>query len=519
MKSIRICQITMLVNNRNGDYLKMNKKSHWLWWALIILAVTLGLVVRFYDLTDAPLDFHPTRQLHSALIARGMYYQSLKDAPVWQKEIAVRQWSAEGLIEPQIMERLTAITYRVIGSEQLWVARVWSILFWTIGGIFLFLLAQEIAGLEGAAIGIMYYFLWPYAAIASRAFQPEPLMTAAIIVGLWAAVRWVRNPNLLNAIIVGIICGLAIYIKSVAVFFIAPALAGLILSNYSFLKAIKNWQVWLIGILSVLPYAIYHFYGIYILKLLGEQFSLRFFPNLWTDPAFYLRWIGEMSRVVGLEIFLIALAGSLIFPKKEILGLFIGLTIGYLLYGFTFSYHISTHDYYHIPLMVQVSLGLALVFKALVDAVDKDKVKYFRIVIAAILLMFMLLKAWDVRVTLKRVDYRNEVKFWQNLSTEIGTDKKVTGLLSDYGYRLSYWGWMKVTPWMQTMDINLRELAGETVDYQGALENDLAGNDVFVVTLMDEFSRQSELQAYLRANYPIIKETSEVIIFDLHQKL
>jgi hypothetical protein len=151
--------------------------------------------------------------------------------------------------------------------------------------------------------------------------------------------------------------------------------------------------------------------------------------------------------------------------------------------------------------------------------VDKDKVKYSRIVIAAILLMFMLLKAWDVRVTLKRVDYRNEVKFWQNLSTEIGTDKKVTGLLSDYGYRLSYWGWMKVTPWMQTMDINLRELAGETVDYQGALENDLAGNDVFVVTLMDEFSRQSELQAYLRANYPIIKETSEVIIFDLHQKL
>jgi hypothetical protein len=181
----------------------MNKKSHWLWWALIILAVALGLVVRFYDLTDAPLDFHPTRQLHSALIARGMYYQSLKDAPVWQKEMAVRQWKAEGLIEPQIMERLSAITYRVIGSEQLWVARVWSILFWMLGGIFLFLLAREIAGLEGAAIGIMYYFLWPYAAIASRAFQPEPLMTAAIIVGLWAAVRWVRNPNLLNASIAG----------------------------------------------------------------------------------------------------------------------------------------------------------------------------------------------------------------------------------------------------------------------------------------------------------------------------
>ena len=233
---------------------------------LLFLLSCWDLVVRFYDLTDAPLDFHPTRQLHSALIARGMYYQTLNDVPAWQKEMAVNQWKAEGLIEPQIMERLTAFTYQVIGSEQLWVARVWSIVFWTIGGLFLFLLAREIAGLEGAAIAMVYFFLWPYAAIASRAFQPEPLMVAAIIIGLWAAVRWARNPNILRAAVAGITCGLAIYIKSVAVFFIAPALAGLILSNFSFPQAIKNRQVWLIGILSVLPYALYHLYAVYMLK-------------------------------------------------------------------------------------------------------------------------------------------------------------------------------------------------------------------------------------------------------------
>ena len=494
-------------------------RTHWLWWTIIILSVSLGLLVRFYDVSDAPLDFHPTRQLHSALIARGMYYQSLKDAPAWQKDMAVSQWKAEGLIEPQIMERLTAFTYRIIGSEQLWVARIWSIFFWTLGGVFLFLLAREIAGLEGAAIAIVYFFLWPYAAIASRAFQPEPLMVAFIIIGLWAAVRWARNPKLINAVIAGLTCGLAIYIKSVSVFFIAPALAGLVLSNYTVRKAIKNRQVWLLGVLSVLPYAIYHLYGVYFLKLLGEQFSLRFFPNLWTEPAFYLRWIGEMSHVIGLEVFLLALAGSLIFPKKSESGLFIGLTVGYLLYGFTFSYHVSTHDYYHIPLMVQVPLGLALVFKALISAIEKNKLRLSRLVLAAILLVFMALKAWDVRVTLKRADYRGEIKFWQNLGTELGNDKKITGLLSDYGYRLSYWGWMKVSPWMQIMDINLRELAGEKIDYQKALEQNLIGNDLFVVTLMDEFSRQPELQDYLHSNYPIIKETSEIIIFNLHEKL
>ena len=40
-------------------------------WILLILG--LGLAIRLFDLTDLPLDFHPTRQLRSAIIARGMY--------------------------------------------------------------------------------------------------------------------------------------------------------------------------------------------------------------------------------------------------------------------------------------------------------------------------------------------------------------------------------------------------------------------------------------------------------------
>jgi hypothetical protein len=496
----------------------VQNKPHWIWWAIVILTLILGLVVRFYDLTDAPLDFHPTRQLHSALISRGMYYQTLADIPSWQKEMAVNQWKAEGLIEPQIMERLTAFTYGIIGSEQLWVARIWSILFWTLGGVFLFLFAREIAGIEGAAVASGYYFLWPYTAIASRAFQPESLMTAAIIIGLWSAYRWVQKPSLLRAVIGGIICGLAIYIKSVAVFFIAPALIGLILSNFSFRQAIKNSQIWVIGILSILPVVIYTLYGTFILGLLGGQFSLRFFPNLWVDPAFYIRWIGEINQVIGLEIFLLALAATLIFPKKGLLGLFIGLTVGYLLYGFTFSYHISTHDYYQIPLIVQVSLGLALAFKVLVNSIEKHREIYSRVVLAVILVGFLSLKAWDVRVTLKRVDYRSEVRFWQKLGAEVGHEKRVTGLLTDYGYRLSYWGWTKVSPWLQTTDINVRELAGINVDYQTSLEQDLAENDLFVVTIMDDFVKQPGLKDYLDKNYPIIKNTPEVIIYDLDSK-
>ncbi|HJS29813.1 MAG TPA: hypothetical protein VJ768_09335, partial [Anaerolineales bacterium] len=45
-----------------------------LWVTLAVLYV-VGLGVRLADLTDPPLDFHPTRQLRSAIIAREMYLE------------------------------------------------------------------------------------------------------------------------------------------------------------------------------------------------------------------------------------------------------------------------------------------------------------------------------------------------------------------------------------------------------------------------------------------------------------
>ncbi len=486
----------------------------WLWVVLIVLAFLLGLGVRLYDLKDAPLDFHPTRQLHSALIARGIYFQNLPDAPEWQRQMSMQQWQAEGLIEPQIMERLAAWSYQLLGSEQLWAARAWAILFWMIGALFLCLLARDLFGLAGAAMAVIYFLLWPYAVISSRAFQPEALQVCMILAGLWAAARWMNAPSHRRAVLAGILCGLAIYVKSVAVFFIAPALAGLLLTNFSPRELLRNRQVWLMFTLAVSPYILYHIYGVYMLGLLGEQFSLRFFPNLWLDPVFYLQWINELKGAVGLELFLAALAALLVLPGKRWQGLLGGLLLGYALYGFTFAYHISTHDYYQMPLLAITALGLAALFDLIVRALPRRHWSACG-ALALVLVAFMLLKTWDARVTLKKNDYRNEVRFWEKLGERLGHDSLVTGLMSDYGYRLAYWGWVDVRPWMQISDIRVRELSGQQVDVPSALQSALAGRDYFVVTLMDEFERQPELKTYLDAAFSLVEDSDEVLIYDL----
>ncbi|HZW03329.1 MAG TPA: hypothetical protein VFF68_05355, partial [Anaerolineaceae bacterium] len=52
-------------------------RRRWLAVASLILLLAAGLGLRLLDFTDPPLDVHAWRQLRSASIARGMYYDLL----------------------------------------------------------------------------------------------------------------------------------------------------------------------------------------------------------------------------------------------------------------------------------------------------------------------------------------------------------------------------------------------------------------------------------------------------------
>jgi len=202
------------------------KDKVWFFGNRVSLTITLVVIfiaalgIRLYDLTDLPLDFHPTRQLFSAFKARGMYYASLPesaDVPAWKRELAMRQWQTSPIIEPPVMEYIVSLTYRLTG-EQLWVARIYSSLFWLIGGWFLFLLAKKISSIDGAMVALLFYLFLPYGIIASRSFQPDPLMVALVIAGAWATYTWRMEGTWKWAITAGLLNGAAIFIKNVAVF-------------------------------------------------------------------------------------------------------------------------------------------------------------------------------------------------------------------------------------------------------------------------------------------------------------
>src|SRR5690242_298012 len=159
----------------------------------LVLIFGAAFGIRLYDLTDLPLDFHPTRQLLSAIKARGLYYETQPDGvPTWKLESAIRMAKLKADVEPVVLEGLVAFTYRFTG-EQVWIARIYSSLFWLVGGIFLFLMAREFVSFGGALVGTAYYLIFPYAVIGSRSFQPDPLMIMLTIGFWWMFARWIRS--------------------------------------------------------------------------------------------------------------------------------------------------------------------------------------------------------------------------------------------------------------------------------------------------------------------------------------
>jgi hypothetical protein len=487
----------------------------------LILLFALALTIRLYDLTDLPLDFHPTRQLLSAIKARGLYYETQPDGiPTWKLETAIRQAKLKADVEPVIFERVVAFTYRFT-REQVWIARVYSSIFWLVGGIFLFLLIRDLVSFEGAVFSTVYYLFFPYSIIASRSFQPDPLMVMFILAFWWMFSRWMnpsfaeREARVGTALLAGLFGGLAILIKFSAAFFVIGAALGLGLSRFTLRELLRSRQVWLMALIGVLPALAYLIYGVFIGGYLGGQFSGRFIPALLLSPVNYLQWGTKADLAAGGMFIMLGLLGLFLVKDRQLRSFMIGLWIAYLAYSLFFNYHVATHDYYHLPLIPIVAVALSPLgdwfFARLTESSPRP---WMQSAVYLILLLGLFSVLWNVRNQMKAVDYRPEAAMWAEVGEQL-VDKRVVALTQDYGSRLEYWGLMTVAAWPYVGDINYIDARGGAFFFDELFNEYSSKRDYFLVTDFDEFERQSELKDRLFNSYLIYVEGNGYLIFDL----
>ncbi len=482
----------------------------------LVLIFGAALAIRLYDLTDLPLDFHPTRQLLSAIKARGLYYETQPDGvSTWNLETAIRMAKLKADVEPVVFEHLVAFTYRFTG-EQLWIARVYSSLFWLIGGVFLFLLAREFVSFEGAMVATTYYLIFPYAIIGSRSFQPDPLMVMLTLSFWWMFARWIRSPLWINVILAGLLGGLAIFIKFSAAFFVIGGALGLALSRFTWRELLRNVQVWVLAGLGALPAAMYLIYGIFIRGDLASQFKGRFVPALLLSPYNYLQWETKASMAAGGIFIMLGLLGFFFIKDRRLRIFLYGVWASYILFGLFFDYHIATHDYYHLPFIPIVALSLASLGDWFFARLSETVVQRWMKSIVYIILIYGLFSViWDVRNQMKAVDYRPEAAMWEQIGGQFEDGARVIALTQDYGSRLQYWGWRTASTWPYVGDVGYANMRGGVFSFDDLFNKYSSKMRYFLVTDFDEFNRQPELKKRLVGSYPISSQGDGYLIFDL----
>ena len=458
---------------------------------LLLIVFAGALAVRLVDMTDLPLDFHPTRQLQSMIKARGMYYQNLMDVPAWQRQMAVQLWKAQPIQEPEVMEHLAVIGYQVAGSVELWIPRLYSILFWLIGGLALFDLIREMVGTDGAIIGLVFYLFAYYAAIASRSFQPDPLMVMFIILGLWGLYRWYCSPTWIWTVIAGLLCGLAIYVKVPAIFFIAGGIIGLLLGDRGIRSSLRDPKVWVLGFLSLLPALIYHIWGTFVAKFLGSgYYDQRIYLQLLLNPVSYIQWVAEINQVVGFPAFLLAILGTFFLATRQSRSLAIGLWVGYLAFGAVFIYFTTSHDYYNLPLYPIVAIGIGALSQIIISQLRQVwKNTWINALVIVLAVAWAGQQAYTVRSFLVNTDYRPEAAFWQNLGNEL-RNYSVVGITQDYTGRLQYWGWDNIQYWPINSDFYKSSLSGGQENLLALFQQKTKGMQLFLVTDQAQLNSQ-----------------------------
>jgi len=525
---------------------------------IIILLFAAAFGVRVYHINRPPLDFSPIRQYQNAHIIRGLYYETNNSIPESSKLIAKLNMERMGFIlEPRIIENISVMGYRIMGAEHLWIPRVLSIIFWIVGGFFLYLIAMKFYSPGISLFSSFFYLFLPYGVLASRIIQPDSLMVMMMLISIYMVLEYDENPSLRNLITASIVTALAVLIKPYCVFIIFGGFFSLSMIRLGFWRVLFDRSTLIFGLLIVLPALIHYGYNLLAnVGFVGEHVQGSFLPHLLVLPSFWSGWLHMIGQVVGYFAFILAAVGLFIIKHGRLKSLLVGLWIGYFLFGISATYQIHTHNYYTLPFIPIIALSLGVI-AALVMNYTPLFLKYFKILVIIVFCVFILglglgmsklpltnmlsdykseLKtaALFIGVTPEldkflRDDFRKEVRIAKEIGEFVGHSTNTVFLDPYFGRVLAYYGAFAGLPWPTSESLygrSLRGARGPNVKEDFTLKHIMllyqgkyitCTPDYFIVTAFNEFNKQKDLKDFLNANFPLLTQNDEYLIYDLRK--
>jgi 4-amino-4-deoxy-L-arabinose transferase-like glycosyltransferase len=498
---------------------------------VVLLALFLGaLVLRLDGLTRPPLDFAPTRQYYSALIARGLELGGAQDLPVWKRRIVDEINEELPRYEPPLMEFAAAAFYRLTGAERLWIPRLFASVFWLLGGLFLYPLARRLTSAGGALFSLVVYLFLPFGIFASRSFQPDALMVMLLLAGVLALVRYHERPSRQRLVTASAVSAAALLVKpGIPALFLYAVFLSLSISRLGLRRAATDVRLPAFVALSALPMLAYYLYGRYVAEFVSADIGDWVIPRLLVESGFWRGWLYyQLPGVLGLPLDsskLLVKAFAYAVLIAALLGIFrvraggpkallVGLWAGYFFFGVVFTWHIHTHQYYSLPLVPILALSLGPTVSALARWAERLH-SLARFALAIAIVAAVSVGIWKVHLRLTDPSYEKEARSYREIGS--AAHHTATALFLDpyYGNAVSYHGWLFGRFWAAPAQVGPEVSATRTLArFQRAIETPPA-RTYFIVTSRSDLQADPRLQTFVEHSFTIVRETPAYLIFDL----
>jgi len=481
----------------------------WLVGAGLLL---IGAGVRLVHLGAPPLDFHATRQYRSALIARGDSAVALAPLSEAQRDAARAARMGQDRIEPEVIETVAVALYTVIGREDLRAPRAVSVAVWLLGGVATAWLVR-LMGVSWpcSLVALGLTLMVPFGISASRAFMPDPLMTTLTTIGLAIALWHHQQPSIAGAAWRLAVLAAALYVKPMSVFFLAPPLLAVDVAR---LGAGRGLLVGASTIVLAAAPAVDHYWSLYQSGINVSE--ARILPELLARGTFWLGWGEMLGRVIGWPALVAALGGVALVPgvPRWLLG---AAWFGYAVFGLLFTHHISTHDYYSLPILPLAAASISVLLAEL----GRRRLPAARTVMALILAAIaasLVTTAAPSRLYGDTRALRAAAADYARIG-QLVDHRSVVSLDGSYGFPLSYHALVQTQQWPLSFDRAMFAFTrGSEMPAIDRLAQYHAG--FFVGTHQPEFDAQPDLRQLLDTHYALVERAGtpdqwRYVVYDL----
>lgn len=487
----------------------------------LMLIVLIGLTIRLYKINIPLLEFYPSRQVQTSDITRN-YIKNQFNLLTPTISYLGSEYTPF-LIEFPGYNFIVAAFYYIFGINEA-IGRLVSVFGWLIAVILIYKIGHELSLKRTAIyIAVLFYTLSPLSVLISRSFQPDQWMLTFSLAGILYFLRWHkrRNTNVMPLSIFFISISLLIKMPS-AIFTLLPILAFLLIDRS---KTIKTLFIY--AVICLIPTFLWYLWA-YFQKnsnqaaIGGFSFSNWFGLDVFLNPKYWANVFGFEYNLVLLPLgMLLFIVGILTKLKKEQRFLYFWL-FAVFLYFLLFNKHNMTHEYYHLPLIPVASLFIGIagerVVRSLTVMILPKKVSLAILFVA----LFALMIIPTIQRAYKPIErFRNVVEVANKIKSITKPNDLVIGSM-DAGPALVYYsdrhGW--------GFDVERDQIASELIFYgvrnptvltavQELERLKSQGAVIFASAYKKQFLSNREFADYMYANYSIIEDNEDYVIFSL----